>query len=315
VIGGQTADVQRIRVLCPPRLTPQILGVLETEPGLAHLVVLTGVARKPVGDQLEADLARESVAGVIDRLPDDDDLVVTIEELTATISVLADEAEADAPGEGDDAVVWAEVESRTDDDSQPTVSYFALLVVAVLLANVGIVTDSSVLVVGSMVIGPDFGPISGLTLATIQRRLPLARRALTSLFVGFPIAIAAAFVLTLVAKHAHGLPASYLAGHNTLTSFASQPGGWSLITALLAGVAGTLSLTSAKASALVGVAVSVTTVPAAAAIGAGVAAQHWGEFRGGLGQLLLNLVALYVAGLVSLGIRHGARTRRRHAES
>ncbi len=70
-----------------------------------------------------------------------------------------------------------------------------------------------------------------------------------------------------------------------------------------------VSLTSAKSSALVGVAVSVTTVPAAADIGVAAAAGRWGECRGATAQLLVNLVALVVAGTAALAVR--SRPRRR----
>lgn len=84
------------------------------------------------------------------------------------------------------------------------------------------------------------------------------------------------------------------------TGFIWKPDPLSLVVSLLAGVAGVLSLTSAKSGALVGVAISVTTVPAAAnaavALGYGELAQMWGSIE----QLLVNLGGIMLAGILTL---------------
>lgn len=168
------------------------------------------------------------------------------------------------------------------------------------------------LIVGAMAIGPDYGPISGMTVAAVERRWSVGRRSLLALGVGYPAGIAAAAVLTLIARATSGLPHDYVTGHRPLTDFVSHPTGWALVAALAAGVAGVVSLTSAKSSALVGVAVSVTTVPAAADVGVAAAAGDWSQAGGALLQLGINVTALLVAGIATLGLRAG-RTRRRHA--
>lgn len=75
------------------------------------------------------------------------------------------------------------------------------------------------------------------------------------------------------------------------TSFVWQPDSFSFVVALLAGVAGVLSLTSAKSGALVGVAISVTTVPAAANAAVALSYGDLGQMWGSTEQLLVNLGA------------------------
>ena len=65
----------------------------------------------------------------------------------------------------------------------------------------------------------------------------------------------------------------------------------------LARVAGLLSLTTAKSGALIGVLISVTTIPAAANVGVAAAYGDWSEFRGALAQLALNLTCLSAVGI------------------
>lgn len=84
------------------------------------------------------------------------------------------------------------------------------------------------------------------------------------------------------------------------TGFVYAPDWFSFVVAALAGIAGTLSLTSAKSGALVGVAISVTTIPAAAnaavALSYGDMGQTWGSTK----QLLLNLLGITLAATLTL---------------
>lgn len=303
-----------LRLISPADLTEALLEVLRHQPGATHLVRLPGAAVEPPGDLLQADLAREAVSDVVTALRSvaGDRCSITLETVDTTISRSADAAEQRAPGRGVDAVVWEEVEVRTGEESELSASFLTLLVIATLLAAVGVLLDSPVMIVGAMVVGPEFGPVAGLTVALAERRLDLARRSLRALVIGFPLAMLAALVLTLVVRATAGLPAPYTGAQRPLTAFISQPDGYALLVALLAGVAGVVSLTSAKSAALVGVAVSVTTVPAAADVGVAAAAGRASECAGAAAQLTVDLVALVVAGGLTLTLRRRASLRRQH---
>jgi uncharacterized hydrophobic protein (TIGR00271 family) len=165
-------------------------------------------------------------------------------------------------------------------------------------------------VIGAMVVGPEFGALAGICVATVQRRPALALRSLIALVVGFPIAIAvtAAFVLTLTAL---GVAPEVLV--QVQTRFISEPDEYAVLVALLAGSAGMLSLTTSKSSALIGVFVSVTTIPAAADIGVSLAYRHYAELGGASLQLGLNLVCIVVAGVLTLVAQRLAFVRRARA--
>jgi hypothetical protein len=62
-------------------------------------------------------------------------------------------------------------------------------------------------------------------------------------------------------------------------------------------------LTEARANTLIGVFVSVTTIPAAADIGVSSAYGSWSEARGSLVQLLLNISTLIVIGVIGLAVQ------------
>jgi uncharacterized membrane protein len=77
-----------------------------------------------------------------------------------------------------------------------------------------------------------------------------------------------------------------------------------VIVAVLAGLVGVVSLTEVKASTLIGVFISVTTIPAAASIGISIAYSLWQEAGGSALQLLLNVVVLIVVGDLALTAQH-----------
>jgi uncharacterized hydrophobic protein (TIGR00271 family) len=209
-------------------------------------------------------------------------------------------------------VVWEEVEARTSETTELSISFLAFMVIAMLIASVGIMLDQPILIVGAMVVGPEFGPIAAVCVAAVELRGHLAKRSLAALGIGFPLGIAVTLVVTLILKWTDLAPAAI--EDRPFTAFISHPDFFSFFIAYLAGAAGVLSLTSAKSGALIGVLVSVVTIPAAANIGVAAAYSDWGEFGGALAQLSINLGAMMLAGITTLWVQrlfYRAR-RRRH---
>ncbi|TDZ45563.1 DUF389 domain-containing protein [Mycobacteroides franklinii] len=294
-----------VRVIAPTDLSDQVVEFLSTTTGVAHIVRVPKAAISPAGDVITADVARETANEVLDGLKSidiDKRGSITAEVLDTVISQTAYEAEDDAEGDPADAVIWDELIGRTREESTLNLTFLAFLCLACLIAAVGVVTDSPVTIVGAMVVGPEFGPLAALAVSIVRRTWSLARRSLLALLVGFPVAMGVTAVGTLAAE---------AAGWVTLKSvrelqqvdFVFQVGPFSLVVALLAGAAGMLSLMSAKSAALVGVFISVTTVPAA---GLAVVAATVGEWDiAGLSalQLAVNLFGIVLAGVLVLLVR------------
>jgi uncharacterized hydrophobic protein (TIGR00271 family) len=221
---------------------------------------------------------------------------------------LVDKAEKEAPGEGADALIWDELSERIGEDSTLTGIYVAFMVLATMLAAVGVVTDSQVTIVGAMVVGPEFGPLAGLALALVRRRPAIARRAATALVVGFVTAIVIVTLFTALARWTGLVSPANLSGPRT-TDYIYHPGWFSLITAIVAGTAGMLSLSSAKSAVLVGVFISVTTIPAAGNAAVAGVLGDWHETWLSLAQLGINLVGITAAGVVTLQVLRTAQRR------
>jgi uncharacterized hydrophobic protein (TIGR00271 family) len=252
------------------------------------------------------DVAREGASTVLDclrRMGVETDGSIAVENVDISLSESSRRASAAAPGHGVDAVVWDEVEARTHDETTLSVTYLIFMTVATLIAAIGVLLDSPILIVGAMVVGPEFGPLAGLCVALVQRRARTAVRSATALFVGFPVAMVAAVGFTWLLDWWDLVEKADLTRDRPLTEFIWQPDALSWIVAFLAGLAGMLSLTSAKSGALIGVLISVTTVPAAAnaavAVAYGVLDEAWGSTI----QLVVNLSAIIVAGTLALVVQ------------
>ena len=270
--------------------------------------------RQPAGDVILCDVAREDASVVIDDLKElgiGRDGSISLAPIDSQISDAADRAVHAAAGQPANAVVWEEVEARTSEDTELSGSFLAFMILACLIATIGIFLGSPILIVGAMVVGPEFGPLAALCVAIVEKRRDVARRSLRALVVGFPVAISAAFLFTLLSRALGMVGDDFSATHHPLTQFISDPDEFSFIVACLAGAAGMLSLTSAKSGALIGVLISVTTIPAAANIGVAVAFADWTEWRGAMAQLAVNLSAIVLAGVTTLSIQRRIYTRRR----
>ncbi len=279
------------------------MAIVEKTVGTTHLAVLKGAARVPAGDLVLCDVAREAGDELLQELQGlglDEVGSIAVENIDLSLSRRADAAEEEAPGEAADAVLWGQLTEATHEESTLSITYCAFMVLATMIAACGVVLDNAVLIVGAMAVGPEFGPLAGVCVGLVRRRPKQALRSLGALLVGFAAAMAATTLFSLGMDAIGQFEPGMLERDRPNTGFIWQPDSFSFVVSLLAGVAGVLSLTSAKSGALVGVAISVTTVPAAAnaavALSYGEFAQMWGSME----QLLLNLGGIMLAGVLTL---------------
>ena len=301
-----------IRVSVPEALSAEVVDLLHADPAVSSLSVLRGASVLPPGDVVLADVAREGVNQVVDRLRElgvADEGTLHVEPVQAWLSRRGLEAEHRTPGSSADAVVWADVTQRAYEESELNWTYLSFMTLATLLASIAIVLDSQVLVIGAMVLGPEFVPIAALGLALVRRRKTLFSRALVTLLVGFAVAIVVATLLALLARWLGWVDAGDITGNRPETDFIYTPDRWSFVVAVIAAAAGVLSLTSAKVGGLSGVFISVTTVPASGNVALGLAFGAWHEVVGSGLQLLLNLSGMAVAGWATLALQSALWSR------
>lgn len=291
-----------LQLRVPAALTDQVVQLLTSDDTVTNVAVLPDGYRKPPGTLVLADVAREGANPVVAALRALDLHHVGSIMLTEPGTVLSDEtvrAEKAAPGTPDDGVVWDVVEDRVRKESRLSWAFFAFLTLATLIAGVGRLRDQPILIIGAMVVGPEFSPVAAICLALARPRPGILPRASITLLAGFGGAVAVATPLWVVA-HLLGLASRHDAASGSQTDFIVQPDIWSFLIALLAGIAGVLALTTSKSGPLVGVFISVTTVPAVGTLALCLGVGVWSEIPSALAQLGINLVGIVLAGTLTL---------------
>lgn len=302
----------RLTVTTPGDLTEAVTGILYDCEAVSVVSIARGAALRPEGDVLTANVAREAADDVLEALCElgvHERGCVEVESVTTWISRPGYEADVRTPGSSADAVVWPEVAHRSYEDTELNWTFLSFMTLATLLAAVAIVTDSQILTIGAMVLGPEFGAIAALGLALVRRRPLLLVAAVRALVVGFVGAIVVTTLFGLAIRGLGWATVKGLTGPRPGTDFIYSPNKWSFIVAVLAAAAGVLSVTSGRTGGLNGVFISVTTIPAAGNLALGAAFGQWGEVLGSGMQLLINVVGMGLAGWGTLALQRALWSR------
>jgi uncharacterized hydrophobic protein (TIGR00271 family) len=213
-----------------------------------------------------------------------------------------------ATGPRDASLVWADVLGTAWLNARPIASYLAFMFAAGVIACYGVIDTNVILIVGAMAVSPDLLPITAIGVGIVGRRPALAGRALLTLALGLAIASAAAAIFALAQDRLDLIPSGFNVQETGVLGSLTSVNNETIAVALAAGVAGMLALET-RASSGVGVAISVTTIPAAAYLGVAAGLGELATATGALGVLGAN-VAMMVVGAVGTLSLQGALMRR-----
>jgi uncharacterized hydrophobic protein (TIGR00271 family) len=311
-----------IRMVSPAGSTQGILELLGDCTGAISVTVLPGSARFPDGDVVDCYLTPEVASEMVHRLrqlgPRQRGPLI-VEKLDAAVIRSHREMVKPMMSDREIAPVWEVVDATIRANATYPVSFYLLLVSAGLIATVGILTNSQILIVAAMVVGPEYNAILGAALGISERSARPVKRGVVALAVGFAMAIAASVLFGLAIRGTVGAPHQYALGLRPVANLISKPDLYSVVVAVVAGVVGVVSILQARASALIGVFISVTTIPAAAYMGLSASFGQWSETLGATEQLLLNVGILLVVGVIALVLQrrfwNGRETKQRLARS
>lgn len=293
-----------VRVLCPAELTPQCDQLLRATPSLSGLVRIPQASVDPSGDLFEAQVERDAVNDLVAALMDLDiqkNGSIEIIEPDTWISARALHAEQTSPDT--DNVIWPQVIERAYSQTKITGTFLAFMTMATLLAAIAVITDSPILVIGAMVLGPEFMAVIALGLALVRGRRSLLHQAARTLLVGFSFSIAVTVGFVALARLIGLVTVADVSAPRPGVSFIYSPNVWSLIVAAIAAAAGVLALTTAQSTGIIGVFISVTTIPASGNVAVGLVFAQWDQVSGSALQLIVNLTSMAVAGWVTLTLR------------
>jgi uncharacterized hydrophobic protein (TIGR00271 family) len=220
-----------------------------------------------------------------------DDYVLTKVDVVAPVQGLRG-------GEAQTGFAWVEIVGQARANSRPLARYLALINVAAVIAALGVITGSSILIVGAMAVSPDLLPICAACVGIASGRRRLALRSFATLWLGLGLVVLTAAVLSALLKATGLLPDGFRVEDSPLNNLAHTDYSTVLI-ALAAGVGAILAFET-RASAAVGVAISVTTIPASAYLGVAIGAGGIDHALGALVVLVVNVGLLLVSGTATL---------------
>jgi hypothetical protein len=257
-----------LRVISPSDLTERTVSLLAGDPGVLNLVVLPGRARNPDGDAIECDVlsgTANTVLPSLRRLQVDRRGSIVIEPVELAISGRVTDVETQQLGALANAPVWEEVEARIRADGTYSPSFYLFLIIAGIIGAVGILTNSQILIVAAMVLGPEYGAITSIALGLDRHSGKAVRDGLAALTAGFLLAIVAAFAFALLVRVLGLEPTAFRLGIRPVTNLIDTPNIYSLVVAVLAGIVGIVSLAQHRRADRGGRADSQIRAPAVAA--------------------------------------------------
>ena len=280
----------QLRVFGTPPAMAAVADCLQQIPGSRHVIQMGN--GELGGALVSADLVDDAVDRALEQVtrlgvPAEDVVLVRLESIGPSV--------AQRPLA---SVVWSDLLSQAGANARPFPRYLVFMAAAGIIAAFGVIYQNVTLVVGAMAISPDTLPITAAATALVLLRWRLAGRAVVALVLGLAVVCVVGAAITWAMNALSLLPeggqinSTFLAGLSTVNI--STP-----IVAFAAGVAGILALET-RASSAVGVAISVTTIPASAyfgvAAGLGKASDAWGALL----VLGINVSMLLLAGCLTL---------------
>ncbi len=212
-----------------------------------------------------------------------------------------EELGGDVTGAGGTSLIWADVVGLAGSNSRLIGRYLALMAVAGVIACYGVVDANPILIVGAMAVSPDLLPITATAVGLVGRSLPLTAKALLTLTVGMAVAVLFAALFAYAQNQLSLLPSGFNINETVLRSLATDSDE-TIAVAFVAGIAAMLAFET-RASSGVGVAISVTTIPAAAYLGVATGLGEGAKALGALGVLATNVVLIVAGASITLGLQ------------
>jgi uncharacterized hydrophobic protein (TIGR00271 family) len=199
--------------------------------------------------------------------------------------------------EPSELVVWADVLGQARVRARAPLRFLVLMAVAGVIAAFGVVNTSSVLIVGAMAISPDLLPITAACTGLVLRRPPLVVRGIATLLLGLAVTGALAAAVTGFLRLFDLMPPGF--GLGEIPAGQTHVGVTTIIVAFAAGIAGMIAVET-RAGAAIGVAISVTTIPAAAYLGVALGVTKLHESWSAISVLGVNIAMMLAGGSLVL---------------
>ncbi|NKE36494.1 TIGR00341 family protein [Natronococcus sp. JC468] len=291
-----------LQVLVPEERRSETLRVLDDE-GLDY------VRTSECSDEVDAELVTlpvptQAVDHVLTSLREvgiEEEFIIVSSIETARTPRIDELEERFVNGqEEDDSITREEIRTKALNMTPGRVTYYAMTLLSAIVATAGLLLDSPAIVVGSMVIAPQISAAMTGTVGLVLDDRRMFLDGVFSMVVGLVVAMVGAFGFAWLIRSGGVVPVAIDITAIEQVQNRISPGLLAIIVGVCAGAAGAFGLATAIPVSLVGVMIAAALIPAAAAVGIGVA---WGNVGVALGAFVLvavNVTSILLAGLAVL---------------
>ncbi|MFP8957266.1 TIGR00341 family protein [Natrialbaceae archaeon A-CW3] len=277
-----------------------VLSALESD-GIDYVVV-TEDSTEHADVLVQFPLPTQAVEEVLDSLEeagiDDQFVIVSSIETARTPGIEELEERFVSGSETDDSIFSEEIRTRALNMTPSRLTYYAMTVLSAIVATAGLLLDSPAIVVGSMVIAPQMSAALTGTVGMVLNDRGMIVGGISSLVGGLVAAMGGAFVFAWLLRTGGVVPTTLEITAINQVSTRIAPGLLSLIVGICAGAAGAFGLATALPVSLVGVMIAAALIPAAAAVGIGLAWSGLTVAFGAFVLLAINTVSIVLSGLL-----------------
>ena len=189
-------------------------------------------------------------------------------------------------------------------DASPGLGFYLYVVLSGTIATLGLLTNSSPVIIGAMLLAPLMSPIIGIGLSTVIGDWLLLKDSFLSLLRGALLAVTLAAIIALINTE---LPFVSLQNLGTEIVSRTRPTPIDLVIAIAGGLGGAYALSRRDISAaLPGVAIATALMPPLGVIGIGLASLQWNVALGAFLLFITNSAAIaFAAGVIFFLIGFG----------
>ncbi len=200
------------------------------------------------------------------------------------------EEEKEKKKEAEERVSTEEIYQDLTEVAKISKTYLILVILAAIVASIGLIKSDVAVIIGSMVIAPLFSPNMALALATTLADSRLAKKAVLTSLAGYATALLIGIIFGMVMKV--DLSSPEIASRVDISLMY-------VLLALSAGIAGSLSITKGVAQALVGVMVAVALLPPIVTAGLLIGSMYLRDAVSAFLLFSINVVCINLAGVIT----------------
>lgn len=295
----------QLTAICTPDQTDTVLKLLQATPQIENVICQYGVEVRSGKDVVTAFVHREAADEVLARLRRIRSWQrgeLYLNDIDLALSGEGELDSSDDSEEEDDTLSWEVILARARGEGRMTWWYLTFMAMAGIMATVGLVGDIPAVIVGAMAVSPDLSPANAVAVTLSAGLVHRSLRALRTLVFGLGLATIISLALTLFLEAADVIESGITAVDEGMTTFVSVVDGFTVIIAITAGVAAMVAFIIDQDRTAVGVAISVTTIPAAAYVGVALADGAFDQALGGLSVLVVNILFLTLTQIITLSL-------------